>query len=184
MDSKNVSYAKPKIGGAIHRAPLGTKLPVSASEALDAAFLSLGYVSDEGLSNNNSPESESVKAWGGAVVLVTQAGKEDTFKFKLVESMNVNVLKTIYGDKNVTGDITSGIEVKASSQEAEAATYVVDMVLKGKVAKRIVIPEGKITEMEEIVYKDNEPIGYGVTMKAIEDSEGNSHYEYILKSGE
>ena len=29
---ENVTYGKPKIGGAVFRAPLGTPLPVSASD--------------------------------------------------------------------------------------------------------------------------------------------------------
>ena len=61
----NVSVGKPKTSGAIFRAPLGTTLPTDATSALDNAFVELGYVSDDGVVNANTPESEKSKAWGG-----------------------------------------------------------------------------------------------------------------------
>ena len=75
MDAKNVSAAKPKIGGSVFVAPLGTKLPEDAKSELDTKFNSLGYCSDDGVSNNNSPETDTQKAWGGAVVLNLFSGK-------------------------------------------------------------------------------------------------------------
>ena len=55
-DVKNVTAGKPKVGGAIFRAPLGTTLPTDATTNLDAAFKALGYCSDDGLTNTNTPE--------------------------------------------------------------------------------------------------------------------------------
>ena len=178
----NVTAGKPKKGGAAFRAPLNTKLPVSATEELDPAFRSLGYFSDDGLTNANSPTTDKVKAWGGDTVLNYLTEKPDTFKFNMIEALNVDVLKAVYGDKNVTGDMTSGIHVRVNSDEQAECCWVFDMVLKGGVAKRIVVPCASVTAVEEIVYKDNGAVGYNTTISAVHDENGDTHHEYIISS--
>ena len=44
------------------------------------------------------------------------------------------------------------------------------------------IPDGKITEMGDVVYNDGDAISFPVTITAQADSSGNTFYEYIKKS--
>lgn len=178
---QNVTAGKPAISGAIYRAPLtdDVVIPTDAVSDLSDDFKALGYVSDDGLTNSNSPNSEKIKAWGGDTVLVVQSEKEDTFKLKLIEVMNVDVLKTVYGGDNVTGSVAAGMTVSANADEPEEGVWVVDMILRNDVLKRIVIPDGKVSEVGDIEYVDDDAVGYELTVEALPDADGNTHYEYF-----
>lgn len=185
-DEKNVSAGKAPVTGAIFRAPLGTTLPENATDTLNVAFKSLGYVSEDGLTNGNAMDAETIKAWGGDVVLATSSGRDDTFAYTLIESINEEVLKSVYGDDNVeeinvgSGDAAhTEIKVAVNSDELEEYSYVIETILKGNKKKRFVIPRAKVTSVGDVVYKDNEPIGYNLTLMAFPDETGNKHYEYI-----
>lgn len=178
----NVSVGKPKIAGAVYCAPKGSTLPTDATTALDAAFKALGYVSEDGVTNTNSPETETIKAWGGDVVLTTLTGKADQFKLTLIESLNTDVLKAVYGSSNVSGSTAAGLSVRANSTMPAASAWVIEMILTGNIAKRIVIPEAQIAEIGDIVYKDSEAIGYELTLNALPCAglnDGDTHIEYI-----
>lgn len=174
----NVIVGKPKTDGAIFMAPAGTTLPTDATTALASAFKCLGYVSEDGVVNSNSPESEDIKAWGGDIVASPLTGKPDKFSFTLIESLNVDVLKLVYGADNVTGTLETGISIKANSKDYNNVVIVIERAIRGTFG-RIVIPKAKVSEIGDITYVDNNVVGYPVTISALPGDDGDTHHDYI-----
>ena len=174
----NVTVGKPNVSGAVYRAPIGTTLPTDATTALDAAFVSLGYVSEDGLSNNNELSVEATKAWGGNIVYRSLTEMNDEFSFALIETENADVLKTVYGSDNVTVGGDNSITVNIVAEDPEELVWVFELALRGGKARRIVVPDGAITAREEITYNDSDPVAYGVTVSAYPDANGKTHVEY------
>lgn len=175
----NVSTGKPNISGAVYVAPLSTALPTDATTALDAAFVCLGYVSEDGLENNNELDVSEIKAWGGNIVYRSLNGLDDTFSLSLIESENVDVLKNVYGDANVTVDANGNVTINIVAEDPQEKIWVFELAMRGGRAKRIVIPDGAVTARETITYNDSDAVAYGITVSAYPDSTGKTHVEYL-----
>ena len=94
------------------------------------------------------------------------------------------MLKFIYGDTNVSGDLTTGdgIAVGVNGYSQEDNIIVIDMIMRNNAMRRIVIPSATISEVGEIVYKDNEAVGYDITLACAADTDGKTHYEYTFRA--
>ena len=174
----NVSAGKPKSTGGIWRAPAGTTLPTDATTALGNDFVCLGYVSEDGVTNTIERTTEKKKAWGGNPVMSTQTEFSDQFKFTLIEALNEEVQKAVFGDDNVIGTLAAGQTVKVNADEVEACVWVIETILTGNYIRRIVIPNGKGTSSGDISYTDSDAIGYEVTVECLPDATTQTHYEY------
>ena len=174
----NVAVGKPAINGAIWVAPLGTSLPTNATASL-SSFTCLGYVSEDGVTNSFDIDTTEIKAWGGDTVYSGTNGKTVTWQGTLIEILNPDVLKAVFGSGNVTGTLASGITLTVNNAEPEECSVVIDMVLRGAL-KRVVLPVAKVTDVGDITYTDDEVVGYEVTFNCMPDSTGNTQYEYII----
>lgn len=176
--ASNVTTGKPNISGAIYRAPKTATVPTDATTPLGSDFVCLGYVSEDGLTNNTEMDVSEIKAWGGSIVYRSLTEMQDTFGCTLIESENVDVLKSVYGESNVT-ESEGKININVVASEPDESIWVFELSLRGGKVKRIVIPSGAITTRDEISYNDSDAVGYGITISAYPDGNGVTHKEYI-----
>ncbi len=178
----NVTAGKPAIGGAIWRAAKGTTAPTDATTALSADFKALGYCSEDGLTNNSAPSTSFIRAWGKDIVLTLLDEKNDNFQVTLIEALNPEVLKAVYGTENVSGTLADGISVDVDNTLPEEGVWVVDMIMNSNTVKRVVIPHGVLTDLGDITYSDSDAVGYEVTITGMPGADGKTHHEYIKQN--
>ena len=98
--------------------------------------------------------------------------------------MRLSVFKAVYVDENIEGDLNTGIHISVNSKEQPEAVWVIDTVLTGGVLGRMVIPNGKITEIGEVEYVDGSPVAYEMTISAQPGTDGCTHHEYLVSPQE
>lgn len=178
MDASNVSFGKPKAIGGVWIAPAGTTLPTDGSTALAAAYVNMGYISEDGYVISTETDTQEIKAWGGDTVLTGQSSFSESHTVNFIET-NVNTLKAIYGASNVT-TASNVITVKSTSKELPECVLVVELLLTGGRVRRVVVPHAKIADRSmEITFSDDEAITYPAKFSAAPDTNGNYHIEYV-----
>jgi hypothetical protein len=161
------SAANVRVGvtGSVYVAPTSTPLPTDATTALNAAFNDTGYVGEGGVTESQGISTNKIKAWqNGDIVRVVQTEHELTYKWKWIESSST-VTGLIYPSGQITG---------AAKGHNAYVVQVVDGVNK----VRLVIPDGQITDIGDVVYDNGEEIGWEVTITAYPDSNGVKAYRY------
>lgn len=169
--------ANPATAGAIYVAPTGTTLPTSASAAVGSGFSDLGYVSDAGVTRTVSLDSDTVREWGGSVVLALGTGKTEEFKFTLLDVTEVKAMELVY--TSATADTSGNITAKQGADSRVGHAFVIDMILADNQIQRICIPNGLVTSIGDINYVNNAAVGYELTITAMADDNGYTSYDYI-----
>jgi hypothetical protein len=165
VDATKVAVA---VTGAVYRAPLATAAPTSQASALNVAFLDLGYIGEDGVTQTlpASGDATFIKAWqNGATVRTVRSAPDEfpTYSFVALET-NKTVVESWAG-ATVTQTATEGSVVLNSGATRTHYSWVVD-VIDGAELERIYIPDGVVIEVGDRVYANQEPIGYEMTIEA------------------
>ncbi|WP_301119774.1 hypothetical protein [Mycolicibacterium fortuitum] len=168
-------------GGSFYRGPKGTPLPEDALDTLDAALKDHGWMGDDGFKISPKRTTTKHKAFGGAVVKVTQDDYECTVTATIYEQNEVT-LKTIFGDDNVTKTYENGhakYRVEWSDQQLPRSTFV-QRYIDGSRTALNVIEDGQITEIADIEYVHDNIVKFTVTIDVFKPASGNPHIYSLI----
>ena len=185
MGKNLTTTSAPKTGGPLFRGEVGSTLPTDAVSELGSAFTNLGRISDDGAKASDSISTEEIKDWEGIVVATPVKEKKDELEITLIESLNVEVLKTVYGSENVSGTLETGIKVESKPHNPKHYAYVLDTIEgeNSDVLHRKVYPNAAITKVGDQTYVNNKLVSYPITITALGDENGNTRYDYYKKKG-
>lgn len=186
-NSNNVAVAKPRsrVAGAAHwGVPGEVTVPTDGVSPLDEHFHDLGYLSQDGVTNTIDQDWSDVIAFGGDRVLSVRTSRSESFQFGMIET-SVDTLSLLYGPDNVTVDEAGNIAVKHNGTTPPTLVHVYEFALRGDCVKRIVVPLGQVTDIDDVEYQDGseDPVTYTPTVAAMPDENGNTAYEYIVYAG-
>lgn len=162
----NASNVRVGLTGAVSKGPLGTAAPTDATTAIDAAYSDTGAISEDGvtLSLPDNGDSTPIKIWqGGAQVRTLRTTSDDlpSMSFTMLET-NKTTVETYFG-VDVAQTVTEG-SFSYTPSLAVPASYVLN-VLDGDAVHRYHWPRGVKVSVGDLVYQNNEPVGYEVTIE-------------------
>lgn len=157
--SKDIDQVRVGVDGVVASAPADATAPTSAVSTLDPAYVDLGYVSEDGVTETTNQTSEKLRAWQNAkVVRTTITEAETVFKLVLLQTSAETIALYYGGTVEADGSI-----IINPLAERPRKTFVLD-VLDGDEVIRAYAPDAQVTEVGDIVYQNGAPIGYEVTI--------------------
>lgn len=172
--------AKPiSVTGGIKVAPIGTVTPTDPTSVLNAAFKELGYVTEDGLKLSHDASDDKIKVWGGVAIRTIRSDYSATITGTLVSTLDVDVLKNVFGDSLVTQK-SGFIAIKHAADIAPEKVYIIetkDASNGGR--KRYVIPKGQIAVSGDVNLSHKEITGFEITIEALADKDGVCYYEFV-----
>lgn len=189
QSSANVTFSKPGASanksGYIWVAPLGTAIPTDATTELDTAFVGLGYLSEDGLTEPASlTAGDDIVAAGGDTVAQADPTFSKTWTGTCIEALNEDLLKVAYGSANVTvTNATStedgSITVKEQAGDLEHHVIVIDEMLKGGRKRRNVMPDATFLITGDISHVHTALVNFEFTINAYPTATHPAQTQYI-----
>lgn len=189
QSSANVTFSKPGTSanksGYIWVAQLGTAVPTDATAELDTAFVGLGYLSEDGLTEPASlTAGDDIVAAGGDTVAQADPTFSKTWTGTCIEALNEDLLKVSYGSTNVT--VTNATEsedgvitVKEQAGDLEHHVIVIDEMLKGGRKRRNVMPDATFLITGDISHVHTALVNFEFTINAYPTADKPAQTQYI-----
>lgn len=140
--------------GGVWCAPKGTTGPTTLA-APTAPHAEVGWISEDGISEERSQDATSFRAWqGGQVVRRKITSTEDTFSFQALES---NAVTHGLRYRGQVATVASGVAttVVRNQSVTDERAWVIDKV-DGSITDRYVIPSGAYELSGTIVSRNDE----------------------------
>lgn len=157
--------------GAVYVATLGASPPANATAAWSTAWGELGYMNEDGVTENPSLDVEEITAWqSGAIVrrVITGSGLE--FSFTAIET-NLRTIDLYYPGSVITQLAGPPVETKHDIKLPVATPKAFGFdVVDGTKRIRIIVPRAQLSDRAEIPYQNNNPVAYGFTVSVEPDS--------------
>lgn len=159
------------ISGELYVAPTTTAAPTTSVSSLNAAFVGLGYVSEDGVTEAYDDTVEEIVAWQGArVVRAVTTSSKATLQCTLIETKG-ETLKLYHKGSSVAVVSAGQWKVDVVGATPDPRSFVFD-VLDGSKHVRLYVANGEVTERGEIKYASGDAIAYDITITCYADSNG------------
>lgn len=175
--AQNVRVA---VTGTVRTAPAGTALPTAVATAPNAAFVDVGYISEDGVVFSTATDQNDIKAWqNGDTVRSLQTSHDFSAAFTMIET-NEKALEVYFGNFAHGAGAADGVSlVKGGS--TYRGPWIFD-IIDGADLIRIVVPDGQVTGREDLSLASGDALGYGITLSCYPDASSNKAYVYTVTS--
>lgn len=184
VNVSNAFIANPVDSGVLFSADLGTTMPTDAEVALDADFLANdhGAIGEDGFSVSPTRSSKDIKMFGGGVFIDVQDEYTETVKIVLLEEDNDAVIKSTFGDANLTvtaANPTDGTKrtIYHTDDPLPIKSWVVQ-AKSGDKRKRFAIEKARVSEVAEIKNQHSDVTRSELTLKVFKGSNGKYVVEH------
>lgn len=161
--------ARVGITGAVRKAPIGTTAPTDAVSPLDAAFVDLGYISDEGVTLGFDDSVENKFAWQNAQLIRSITSESVTsLSFSMLEIKGVT-LEYFFRGSSMTQVAANNYRLDGAPIVADPHMLVVDIV-DGAKSMRWLFGNAEVVSRGEIPITNSDLMMLPVTLNFYPDA--------------
>ena len=180
-DTQNIFVGAPlqATTGAIFTAPVGSAAPTDAVTALDAAFESSGYVTEDGVSLTGNRTTINLRDWSRKTVKTILDSFEPTVSFSLME-WSAEGVQQAFGDDAVTmtpatASTGTRLTVAVDGEMPTHKAWCFNMK-DGDARVRLYLPDAVPSNVPDLTFVANDAINIPVELALYPDEAGNFFY--------
>ncbi|MGJ6980025.1 hypothetical protein ACSDQ9_05770 [Aestuariimicrobium soli] len=169
-----VRLGAPKVGGYGFSAPIGSTRPTAAGTTLDAAYIDLGFISEEGVEVTTENGTTKIKDWNLDTIAVVQESNECTIGVTFVQ-VSPALAKELFGTANVvitgTAPADKVTKIGYTGEILPHKMYAFPMK-DGNGDMLIDIGDGQVTSVSGLKFVKNQVVSFTVTIECFKDAAG------------